>query len=84
MYLLREDAGASLVEIGRLLGGRDHSTVLHGVGKISRELERRTQPSASRSRRCGRWSPDNNGRGHFDRQSVDNCGVGVETGPNWG
>ncbi len=40
MYLLREDAGASLVEIGRLLGGRDHSTVLHGVGKIGRELER--------------------------------------------
>ena len=39
MYLLREDAGASLVEIGRLLGGRDHSTVLHGVGKIGRELE---------------------------------------------
>ncbi len=40
MYLLREDTGASLVEIGRLLGGRDHSTVLHGVGKIGRELER--------------------------------------------
>ena len=39
MYLLREDTGASLVEIGRLLGGRDHSTVLHGVGKIRRELE---------------------------------------------
>ena len=42
MYLLREDAGASLVEIGRLLGGRDHSTVLHGVGKIGRELEQNT------------------------------------------
>ena len=40
MYLLREDTGASLVEIGRLLGGRDHSTVLHGVRKIGRELER--------------------------------------------
>ncbi len=40
MYLLREDTGASLVEIGRLLGGRDHSTVLYGVGKIRRELER--------------------------------------------
>lgn len=39
MYLLREDAGISLVEIGRLFGGRDHSTVLHGVSKIARELE---------------------------------------------
>ena len=40
MYLMREDSGASLVEIGRHLGGRDHSTVLHGWGKITREIER--------------------------------------------
>ncbi|HEY8475990.1 MAG TPA: helix-turn-helix domain-containing protein, partial [Chloroflexota bacterium] len=39
MYLLREDAGLSLVDIGGLLGGRDHSTVLHGCEKIATELE---------------------------------------------
>ena len=34
MYVLREETGSSLVEIGALLGGRDHSTVMHGIGKI--------------------------------------------------
>ncbi len=38
MYLLREDAGLSLPQIGDLLGGRDHTTVLHGCEKIAREL----------------------------------------------
>lgn len=35
MYLAREETGVSLVEIGRALGGRDHSTVLYGHEKIS-------------------------------------------------
>ena len=43
MYLLREETGASLVDIGRTLGGRDHTTVLHGIEKIERELEADTQ-----------------------------------------
>jgi chromosomal replication initiator protein len=34
MYLLREEFGLTLVEIGNLLGGRDHTTVMHGVEKI--------------------------------------------------
>jgi chromosomal replication initiator protein len=34
MYLLRTQTSASLEQIGRLLGGRDHTTVLHGVQKI--------------------------------------------------
>lgn len=34
MYLLREDAAASLSQIGSLVGGRDHSTVLHACQKI--------------------------------------------------
>jgi chromosomal replication initiator protein len=38
MYLLREEARRPLAEIGRLLGGRDHATVLHGCTKISREF----------------------------------------------
>jgi chromosomal replication initiator protein len=33
MYLLKE-LGLTLVEIGNLLGGRDHTTVMHGVEKV--------------------------------------------------
>jgi chromosomal replication initiator protein len=39
MYLIREEAGASLVEIGNALGGRDHSTVVHGIEKIETALD---------------------------------------------
>ncbi len=35
MYLAREETAASLLEIGRALGGRDHSTILYGYEKIS-------------------------------------------------
>ena len=34
MYLLKHELGLTLVEIGNMLGGRDHTTVMHGVGKI--------------------------------------------------
>jgi chromosomal replication initiator protein len=34
MYLLKEE-GFPLVEIGNLLGGRDHTTVMHAVEKIT-------------------------------------------------
>ena len=40
MYLLREENGLSLINIGELLGGRDHSTVRHGVEKITQDIER--------------------------------------------
>jgi len=36
MYLLKEEAGLTFVEIGNLMGGRDHSTVMHAVGKITK------------------------------------------------
>jgi len=39
MYLMREEMDASWTDIGRALGGRDHSTVLHGHQKISTEIE---------------------------------------------
>jgi chromosomal replication initiator protein len=39
MYLMREETGASLVDIGNQLGGRDHTTVMHGVEKITNDLE---------------------------------------------
>ncbi|HYO29459.1 MAG TPA: chromosomal replication initiator protein DnaA [Thermomicrobiales bacterium] len=38
MFLLREETDASLLEIGRTLGGRDHTTVLHGIRQIERAL----------------------------------------------
>ena len=38
MYLLRQETEASLLEIGQLFGGRDHSTVLHACEKIDREV----------------------------------------------
>lgn len=34
MYLLKKELGLTYVEIGNLLGGRDHTTVMHGVDKI--------------------------------------------------
>ncbi|HIC93997.1 MAG TPA: chromosomal replication initiator protein DnaA, partial [Anaerolineae bacterium] len=40
MYLMREEARASLPQIGEVLGGRDHTTVLYGHGKISDQIER--------------------------------------------
>jgi chromosomal replication initiator protein len=39
MYLMREETKASLVEIGRQLGGRDHTTVMHGIDKVVRDLD---------------------------------------------
>jgi chromosomal replication initiator protein len=39
MYLLREFNEISLPQIGEILGGRDHSTVMHGINKV-RENEK--------------------------------------------
>ena len=39
MYLLREETSLSLNAIGKLLGGRDHSTVLHGHERVSSRIE---------------------------------------------
>lgn len=35
MYLLRMELGLSLSDIGNFVGGRDHTTVLHAVEKVS-------------------------------------------------
>lgn len=37
MYLLREVGRQSLSDIGRMLGNRDHSTVIHAIHRIARE-----------------------------------------------
>lgn len=39
MYLLRNELKLPLEEVGRIIGGRDHSTILHGSEKVSLELE---------------------------------------------
>jgi chromosomal replication initiator protein len=39
MYFVREETDASLPEIGQMLGGRDHTTVMHGCEKISNLIE---------------------------------------------
>ena len=39
MYLLREETGTSLPQIGDLLGGRDHTTVMYAHEKMSEQIE---------------------------------------------
>jgi len=39
MFLMREETELSLVDIGRELGGRDHTTVLHGYEKMRAEID---------------------------------------------
>jgi len=43
MYLAKEMTQKSLPEIGELFGGRDHTTVLHAVRKISAERQKNTE-----------------------------------------
>lgn len=38
MYLLRVELGLPLQEIGRIVGGRDHTTVMHAIDKITSSL----------------------------------------------
>lgn len=38
MYLLKIQVGLPLQEVGRLVGGRDHTTIMHGVDKITQLL----------------------------------------------
>ena len=38
MYVLHRDLNITLEEIGRMFGGRDHTSVLHAVGKIENLL----------------------------------------------
>ena len=40
MYLLREESHISLPQIGQVLGGRDHTTIMYGCEKINDLIER--------------------------------------------
>ncbi|MCX6065330.1 MAG: chromosomal replication initiator protein DnaA [Chloroflexi bacterium] len=39
MYLLRHETNASLPQIGAVLGGRDHTTVMYAIQKITKDIE---------------------------------------------
>jgi chromosomal replication initiator protein len=41
MYLLRECTGQSLVKIGEIFGGRDHSTALYGINQVEKKMRAR-------------------------------------------
>lgn len=43
MYILRQDYNISFPHIGKELGGRDHTTVIHSCDKIKQELEKDTK-----------------------------------------
>jgi len=47
MYLAKELTQKSLPDIGELFGGRDHTTVLHAVRKISSERQSNTELNRS-------------------------------------
>ena len=53
MYLIKETLDTSLVRIGELFGGRDHSTVIHSIRKVEDQMERdplfREQVDAARA-----------------------------------
>lgn len=41
MYLLKKELNLSYVEIGNILGGRDHTTIMHGVGKMEEGVDKK-------------------------------------------
>ncbi len=43
MYLCKTELGLTLEDIGGLLGGRDHTTIMHGVEIITNELSTNTR-----------------------------------------
>jgi chromosomal replication initiator protein len=43
MYVFRELTDLSYPSIARLFGGRDHTTVIHAVDKIQRQMKERKQ-----------------------------------------
>ncbi len=40
MYLCRKLTALPLTDIGKCIGNRDHSTVVHGINKIEKDLQK--------------------------------------------
>jgi chromosomal replication initiator protein len=62
MYVIKETLGISLVRIGELFGGRDHSTVIHSIRKVEEQMEKdeefRAQVQAALAEVRGPDGPD--------------------------
>jgi chromosomal replication initiator protein len=43
MYLMRKETNASLPQIGEVLGGRDHTTVMYAIQKIANQIETKSE-----------------------------------------
>jgi chromosomal replication initiator protein len=43
MYLMRKETDASLPQIGEVLGGRDHTTVMYAITKIANQIETKAE-----------------------------------------
>ncbi|MDO4913612.1 MAG: chromosomal replication initiator protein DnaA [Bifidobacteriaceae bacterium] len=43
MYLMREMTSMSLVDIGKIFGGRDHTTVMHACTRINDEMQEKQE-----------------------------------------
>jgi chromosomal replication initiator protein len=43
MYLMRKETDASLPQIGEVLGGRDHTTVMYAIHKIANQIETKAE-----------------------------------------
>ena len=43
MYLIRKETNTSLPQIGEVLGGRDHTTVMYAIDKITNEMTTRRE-----------------------------------------
>jgi chromosomal replication initiator protein len=43
MYLMRKETDASLPQIGEVLGGRDHTTVMYAIAKIANQIETKAE-----------------------------------------
>lgn len=46
MYILKKELGLTLVEIGNYLGGRDHTTIMHGLEKVENLVTTKSPISA--------------------------------------
>ena len=59
MFILKKQGGLTFTEIGNILGGRDHTTVMHGVEKIERLISEKV------------FSEDSLGISSFFQDTVD-------------
>lgn len=58
MYVAKAVTPRSYPEIGRAIGGRDHTTVIHGVRKIAELIEKDVEMAASVAAVIARFQPE--------------------------